>query len=265
MRKLIFGLMVFHIIFFTACQKVVDLPVTDAEPQLVINAKYDAIKEEVWVKLSKSVGVFSTSDFPEITGASITITDVNGTITPLVDQGDGTYLLENYTPIYDSEYQLKVSVEGEVYEASDELQNVVALDSLVPEFQEQSAFFESGYVVFMHIADPAGSNFYRVIRKINGEYRNKSNDQFLFDDSFTDGNEQRVPIFSEFYQVDDTVQVELISYSEKSFTYFDELGAIANGASSSAAPANPTSYWSNDCLGHFSAFGYDTKTIVIEE
>src|SRR5690554_7657146 len=111
----------------------------------------------------------------------------------------------------------------------------------------------------MNGTDAVGDNYYRAIKKINGEYKRELGDQFMFDDDFTEGNIQKVPLFSELYQVGDTVQIDLLSYSEKSYTYFRELRAIAGGGSSSAAPANPTSYWSKECLGHFSVFGYEDR------
>lgn len=249
----------------TSCQKVIDLPVNDTEPKLVIEGKYDAIKEEVSVKISKTINVFSADDFPIVTGAQIEIYDKNGVATPLVDQGDGSYLLENYTPTFNAEYTLKVNVEGETYEASDTLMPVVELDSLTTELQPSNSFTDGGYVLFMHLTDPVGPNFYRAIRKVNGEYKKEVGDQFMFDDALTEGNSQKVPMFSELYQVEDTVQIELVSYSENSFEYYQELKAIASNSGASAAPANPSPTWAENVLGHFVAFGYDTKIKVIEE
>src|SRR5690554_45612 len=130
MKKIFFLATVSLLVFMSSCQKVIDLPVTDAEPKLVIEAKYDAVKEEVFVKLSKSVNVFSTGVYPTINGATVEITDGNSVVTSLVDQGDGSYLLENYTPVYNSTYKMKVIVEGIAYEATDVLVPVVVLDSI---------------------------------------------------------------------------------------------------------------------------------------
>lgn len=249
----------------TSCQKVIDLKVNDSDPKMVIEAKYDAVAELVTVKLTKTVNVFSSDNQPTISGATVEIFDGNGVATTLIDDGDGNYSLQNYVPVFNSEYKIKIAVEGDIYEASDILPPIVPLDSLNAVFQESSPFSDSGYVVYMNATDPIGPNYYRAIRKVNGEYKRDLGDQFLFDDSFSEGNSQSVPIFSEIFQLQDTVQVELISYSEKSFTYFSELGAIAAGSDASAAPANPVSNWSREALGHFVVFGYDTKTIIIGE
>lgn len=263
--KNIFYIALLFLFTTTSCEKVIDLKVDDSEPKMVIEAKYDVVKEEVFVKLSKTINVFSADEFPLITGANVEISDGNGIATPLIDQGDGTYLLENYTPVFNSKYSIKINIEGEIYEASDELQAIVPLDSLTTELQPESPFTEGGYVIYMHLTDPIGPNFYRAIRKVNSEYRREVGDQFLFDDGLTEGNAQKVPLFSELFQVADTVQLELISYSKKTFNYFQELRGIANGSGASAAPANPTSNWSGEALGHFSVFGYDTKIIIVEQ
>ncbi|WP_159038465.1 DUF4249 domain-containing protein [Brumimicrobium mesophilum] len=263
--KNIFYIIIALLFTATSCQKVIDLKVNDAEPKMVIEAKYDAIKEIVTVQLSKTINVFSNEGYPQISGANIEIIDANGVVSTLNDDGNGAYSLTNYAPQYNSEYTIKINVEGEVYEASDYLVPVVPLDSLTTEFQPQSVFSDEGYLLSMNATDPVGSNFYRAIRKVNGEYKRDLSDQFLFDDSFSEGNSQSVPLFFEFYQLEDTVQIELISYSEKSYVYFSELVAIAQGSDGSAAPANPVSTWSKEALGSFTVFGYDTKTIIISE
>src|SRR5690554_784794 len=111
----------------TSCQKVIDLKVDDTEPKMVFEAKYDAVKQEVLVRISKTINVFSADQYPQITGAIVEITDENGVSSPLVDQGDGTYLLENYTPVFNTNYSIKIIVEGETYEASDYLKPIVPL------------------------------------------------------------------------------------------------------------------------------------------
>jgi len=265
MRKKEF-LYVFVVLLLTvSCRKVIDLEVNETEPKMVIEANYDAVKEEVLVKISKSINVFAAENYPAITGAEVQIIDENNVATSLVDQGDGTYLVENYTPIYNSSYKMVIEADGTTYKASDSLPSIVSLDSIEPEFQEENLFIDSGYVLFINLTDPLGPNYYRVIRNENGEYADEAGDLFLFDDGLTEGNAQRVPLFANLYQPGDSISIELISYSEHSFKYYQLLSDIANGSAQSAAPANPTYSWTNKALGHFATYGYDTKYIVIEE
>lgn len=254
------------LILFTSCRKVIDIDVDDAEENYVIEAVYNATEERVEVKITKSISVFGPVEFPAVSGAEIEIQDHEGNSSFLEETDDeGMYVLENYPPHFLTDYKMSISVDGQHFEATTFLPEVVMLESLSQRFEEASFFGDEGYIVFMNFQDPPGPNFYRAVRTVNGEKLTRLSQQFLFDDSFSDGNFQTVPFFSSRYEPDDTITIEFRSYSEASFNYYSELFALAGDGGQSAAPANPVSNWSNDALGHFAAWGADTKTIIIEE
>ncbi len=253
------------LITIPSCQKVIDIEVSDAEPKLVIEANYDAVKEEVLVKISKSINVFSNEGFPAVTGATVKITDKNGLVTPLVNQGDGIYLLENYTPIYNGEYTMEVAVDGTTYKAKDTLPAIVPLDSLSTKYQEKTFIFDAGYIVYLHFQDPVGPNYYRVSRTVNGEYQDKTSAQLLFSDGKNDNEYRDVPLFPKIFQPQDTVEIQLFSYSKKTYTYYQELFDAVSGSEYSTAPANPSSTWTPKCLGNFATFSYDIDSLVVGE
>jgi hypothetical protein len=246
------------------CEKVIDLEITDAEPQVVIEANYDAVKEEVKVRLSKTTGVFSAADFPAIGGAQVEVIDEAGSVSLLTDQGNGEYLLQNYVPNFETTYSMKVTIDGVLYESSDLLPNVVPIDSLTQQFEESSLFGDEGYVVYTNFTDPTADNYYRANRIVNGDSLISLGEQFIFDDGFSNGNSQAVPFFGTRHQEGDTIVVQLVSYSEHSFDYYNQLFDIAGESGQSAAPANPEASWTNEALGHFAAYGYDIDTIIIQ-
>ncbi|MEX1191348.1 MAG: DUF4249 domain-containing protein [Brumimicrobium sp.] len=248
-----------------SCEKVIDLEVSETEQKVVIDANYQASLERVEVKLTKSKNVFESTNFPLVTGANIEIIDENGVATELIEQGDGIYELTNYTPVFNTTYSMKVTVDGETYEAADFLPSLVELDSLTQDFEEGSIFASEGYIVYMNFTDPSGDNYYRAVRTENGEKATDLGDQFIFDDQFSSGNQQSVPFFTERYDVDDTVSVEFRSYSKNSYDYYTQLFDIAGESGQSAAPANPDPSWTNGALGHFAAYGHDADTIIIKE
>ena len=247
-----------------SCEKVIDLDVNDIEEKLVIEAEYRASDSLVIVQMSKTKDVFSGGGFTFVSGAQIQIFDENGVATPLVDLGDGKYELMGYVPNYNSQYSMKVTYDGEIYESSDFLQSPVDLDTLTTEFQEQSLFGSEGYVVYMNFTDPSGPNYYRAVRFVNGEELTERTDQFFFDDGFSEGNQQSVPFFSDRYVIGDSIAVEFRTYSEKTFTFISELYDIAGDQGQSAAPANPNSTWTNEAIGNFAAYGYDIESVVIQ-
>jgi hypothetical protein len=253
------------IIGLMSCEKVIQINVGNIESKLVIEAVYNASEERVDVKLSMTKDVFGAGVNPIVTGATIEIIDDAGNISLLTDQGDGSYLLTGYAPVFTSSYNMRVTVDGEIYEASTFLPNVVELDSLSQIFVEASLFGEAGYVVFMNFTDPVGPNFYRAVRTLNGERLARLGEQFIFDDTFSEGNVQTVPFFSTRHVPGDSLAVEFRSYSKESYKYYTELFALAGDGGQSAAPANPTTNWSNGAIGHFAAWGSDTKYIVIVE
>lgn len=255
-------LSVFLILF--SCQKVIDLDVNDIEQKLVIDAEFIASEDLVRVKLSKTKDVFSGEDFPLVSGAQAEIIDEAGVSTSLTDLGDGIYELTGYTPTYNTQYTMRITHEGEIYESSDVLVTPVVLDTLTAEFEEESLFGSEGYVVYMNFTDPSGPNYYRAVRTINGEELTELSEQFVFDDGFSEGNQQTVPFFTDRYEIGDTIEVEFRSYSEKTYTFISELLDIAGDSGQSAAPANPNSTWTNGAIGNFAAYGYDLESIILQ-
>lgn len=273
MKKSIYLLLLSFVIVLTSCQKVIDIDVSDTEPKLVIEALYDAVTQKVSVNISKTVNVFSaTNSFPVVNGATVKIIDENNLSLTLNEEGEGRYTLENYAPIYNSLYKLQVLVEGVIYEAQDSLVSVVPLDSLRFQFQEGSLFFEEGNLVFFDYSDPLDeNNFFRVRLKYNGEALTNPRDQMLFVNGPNKSSEQSIPIYWKVFESNDTVQVDLLSYSQHSYFYYSDFFNVLSKSPVVAAPANPRPHWTNDtdekleCLGNFTAFGYDSKTIVIGE
>ena len=248
-----------------SCEKVIDVDVSDTDTKIVIEAIYDATSERVDVNISKSKNVFGANVFPSVKGAIIQIKNDSGESKMLNEIGDGKYELTDYSPVYSSKYTMTVLVEEQEYIAENFLPPVVPLDSLTQEFQEASLFGDEGYIVYMNFTDPGGENYYRAMRKVNGDPLESLGEQFIFDNAFSAGNSQTVPFFSTRHEVNDTIEVDLRSYSKKSYDYYSELFDIVGDSGQSAAPANPISNWSNGALGHFGTWGFDRKVIVIGE
>lgn len=262
LRIQIFGLL---LLLSSACTKIIDVQVNESDPQIVIEANYNASDQVVSVILSETKSVFGSTEIQYLSGAVITIIDSSGQQNMLIDQGDGNYLLDNYVPTYSSTYELKILLNGNEYNATSYLPEVVILDSLSAIYTEASLFGDAGYVVYMNFTDPAGKpNYYRANRVVNNEPLLKIGEQFIFDDSFSEGNAQTVPFFSDRYEIGDTISVRFISYNEDSYYYYTQLYALAGDGGQSAAPANPIGNWNNQALGHFAAWGSDVVSFVIE-
>lgn len=272
MKRASFIFTVFSLLLIGSCQKVIDIKVSDTEPKLVIEANYNATEERVEVKVTKTVNVFSADNYPAVDDAVVTIISEDGVATSLAFQGDGIYLLENYTPVFESTYQLTVAYDGVVYTGEDYLKTMTPLDSLSLRYQEQSLFMPEGYMVFMNFQDPEGvKNYYHSSHTVNSEYFEKVGDQMLISDGLSDGKYYSLPIYWKNFELGDTISIHLRSYSQKTYKYYSDLYSAMSGTEMSAAPSNPIIQWANDTdekiqvLGHFRAYTIDTKSIIVEE
>ena len=263
-KGLYYSFMVLFLVAASACQKVIDVEVDEADENIVIDASYNAITEKVYVKVTRSAALFSNTGFESILDAQIELTTPSGTVIEIPHVGDGVYEYEDLTPVYDANYTMTAAIEGQSFSADAFLPNPIPLDSLTQQFQEASLFGPEGYIVFMNLADPGGTNFYRAVRIVNSDTLTSRGDQFIFDNSFSEGNVQTVPFFSSRYEPNDTITVQLRSYSEAAYLYFTDLLALAGDGGQSAAPANPRTNWNNGALGVFNTYGYDEKTIIIQ-
>lgn len=252
------------LIFCASCRKVIDLKVNNTDPKLVIEAKYDAVNEKVSVNISKTISVFSVDTFPIITNAQVEIIDATGYVTPLINVGGGSYVVENYLPFYNSKYKVNVIIDGTVYSSTDSLVNVVPIDTLTQDKLPENPLVEDGFAVYVNFQDPQTPNFYRIRIKENNEWQTDLTDQYIFDDTYTTGSYTQLPLLPNMYNVGDSVTIRLISYSKKAYDYFYALLSVAGSSTSSPAPANPPQDWTNKALGSFIAYGYDQKQITIQ-
>lgn len=254
------------ILAFNSCQKVIDVDLNDASEKIVIEANYNATDSVVIVNVSYTSSFFDTYTPSLVNDAFITITDGLGITTTIPSIGNGKYQLSNYIPTEGMTYTISVTHNSVTYVGLSELKPALTMLEPRTEFLEVGFFGEEGgYLVFFKFQDPLGiGNYYNVITTANDTIYNKANELVLGDDELTDGNLVERPVFFGYYEVGDTVSFELQAINKEVYDYYVELQTIAGGQSS-AAPANPTYFWSNDALGYFSAYYYTKNGVKITE
>ena len=266
-QLLILGL---TILFFSSCQKVINVDLNAADPQFVIEANLYEGSHDFKVRITKTTSYFSSGGtIPVVNNASVTLTDNSGTPKSLLATGDGWYELANYTAINNTTYKLTVLVDGKTFTADSYLPVSPTIDSLT--YKEFSGGFGGGnfdpYLMTLHFQDSATvNNFHRIIVTKNDSLQNEPFDLYLLDDKIRDGQYINAPIFSAFCDIGDSMDVELLSMDEYVYDYYVTLGDILTGdANNSAAPANPNTNFSNGALGYFGAFSSKKKSIRITE
>lgn len=250
---------------FTSCQKVIDVDLNDADPKIVIEATYNGTDSLVHVKVSYTASFFDDSEPTLVNDASVMITDGNGTSTIVPTIGNGMYELPAYAPSIGTTYTVTVIHNGTTYTATSTLMPTLVQQTPIFDFYESGFFGEDGgYLVSCVYQDPSGlGNCYKAILTANDTVYDALNEILIGDDLLTDGNLIERPAI-QFFQAGDTISYELQSIDQGVYEYYNELLTLAGGQQS-AAPANPTYYWTNEALGYFSAYTYSKNGVTIVE
>jgi hypothetical protein len=246
------------LMLFTACEKVLDIDLKDAEPRIVIEGNVTDQPGPYQVKLTKSVSFSDPNVFPTVTGAQVTISDNAGNVETLTETEAGTYKTTNLQGVPGRNYFLKVVAEGQEYNAVSSMPAAIQIQQITIEKFE---FNTDEVVPKIKFQDPAGvKNFYRAIYIVNGI---ASDNLFFLDDQFQDGSLIEGTLFDPDMRLKsgDVVTVILQCIDENNLNYLREEDLI--GSSQSASPANPTSNISNNALGYFSAHTLSTATIPV--
>jgi len=269
MRKYIFYFSVIIPMGLTllSCTKVVDINLNDAAPKIIIEGGVSDKLASCSVKVSKTINFDEPNDFPSVTGALVSITDEFGENTTLSETSAGLYKADFYRGISGKTYTVTVSAEGKTYTASSTMAYPIAIDTLIPQRITFDHFSKTETLNYVKIEyqDPKGQdNYYRFIEKINSTI---STDIMIDNDLLRDGNVISQQIYSENppIQEGDTITVYLQTIQKDIFNYFEQLSQVTSQdrGGQAAAPANPTSNFSNGALGYFSAYSVRSKRIIM--
>jgi len=249
---------------YTSCQKVIDLKLNNAAPQLVIEGNVTDQFQPQSVMLSTSVPFSAQSVYPPVSGATVTITDkALGTFT-LVEGPKGTYSTVPFKGNYGDTYTLSVQTGGKTYTATSTMPNLVPLDSLTV----RGDVFDNknSRTITVNYQDPPNiANQYLFVMYINNK---QVNTIFTNDDSFTNGRYVQGDLFQNDIDINlhDTVTVNMECIDENIYKYWFSLSQQqGSGPGGGTAPSNPPSNLSNNALGYFSAHTAHTKAVVIEQ
>lgn len=272
MKKLyIFSVLL--LLFFTNCEKVINVDVPSIEPKLIIDAAFEVLFDEnpvvanTTVKLSLSADYFDDS-IPAVTNATVFLTNLtDNTIIPFSDLNtDGNYEpVTSFIPADDIEYELTVIYNNETYKG-----NATKIKStpFTEVIQGDETLF-SGEETELKITfkdEPIVENYYLF---------DLDNDLFLsIDDRFFNGSDYN---FSFFYQEDDIelpaiVNLKMSGITKEFYTYFEILVNQSGQNSGGPFQSVPSSLLGNMInitnednfpLGYFHISETDTFTIEL--
>lgn len=243
----------------TSCQKVIELDLNSSAPQIVIQGNVYDQPGPYEVKISKTINFDEPNIFPQVTGATVTISDNTGYSEDLSESIDGTYVTSSLQGVPGRTYTLTVKADGKTYTASSTMPTPVNIDNLYM----KKAIFGDVELLTIDFLNPANTeNYYRVIQFVNGEQKTGFNiisvntsEPKLTSYSFMSLNASTDLVS------DDEITVWLECIDKRVYEYFRTAGSDGG---QSASPSNPTSNISNGALGYFDACSIRSKAIIIQ-
>lgn len=250
------------LIAITSCQKVINIKLDNAAPQIVIEGNLTDVLGPQFVTITKSVPFTSSNIFPPVTGAVVTITDSIGDVYNLAEGPAGIYATDPLKGLYGVTYKLTVQTGGKTYTASSTMPYPVPLDSLTDKKQILSN--NDLYTITVNYQDPPKvTNQYLFVLYVNSQ---QAGTIFTNDDSFTNGRYVREDLFETGSDIHlkDTASVEMECIDEGIYKYWFSLSQQQNnGPGGGITPSNPPSNFNNNALGYFSAHTTETMSIIV--
>ena len=208
-------------ILLTACEEATELDLEQTPSKVVIEALLTNKPDYQMVKISRSTEFYGSGQSPRVTNANVKVTDDAGEEYIFIHNprnhpdSMGIYIPEtDFLGMVGKTYTLQAVVDDELYEASDQLQTVIPIDSL--KFQinedEQEDPNEPGkiYEVLIFAREPQDQKNYYLFKY----YRNDSltvynpTDVYYSDDQLLGEKINGVPS-PVYYGLNDKVRLEV--------------------------------------------------------
>ncbi len=248
-----------------SCEDVIDVKLNNTEPKIVIEAKlYDQFQPAT-VILTKTSDFFDTLTFNTISGADITISDNEGNTVNIPETDSAGIYQTNYFGEIGKTYTLTVKTEGQSYTATAEMKPPIIIDSLTAKYRTNPLpYQDTGYDITCFLKDSANFNQYAKLDIYKNQQR--SFEIYLFEDTYTDGNNFEYKFFNETFQLNDTALVLVSSCDRNVYEYLYTYAEITSDAfHDSGTPYNPTSNISNGALGYFGVFSLNGSFVIVKE
>jgi len=219
MKLYIKSLLLVLLISLTSCEDVIDVEVPTSKSRLVIEASLDWQKgttgNNQTIKLSASTPYFDINKSNPVTNASVKVTNNNSNAEYVfVNQNDGTYTIDNFVPVINNSYTLKVVYNNETYNATETLKSVSPIKRV--EQSLEGGFDDELIDISIFWDDPVDEKNFYLIKFIDKFEILPVFEEFA--DEFVNGNELDT-FFEDEFEVGDKVEFTLYGISERYNNY----------------------------------------------
>jgi hypothetical protein len=268
MKRLIYILTFGSALFLVACEKVIDIPLIEADRKIVVEMEMKNGAGNNYCLLSKTGSVYDTADFEHISGASVKVTDEAGTEYIFVEDAaiPGRYSNSTLSAMPNTTYSMEIIADGETITAQSSTTSFPVIDNVFQQklynlFGQFTGSEEDSIIIVVYeFLDPASEvNYYLRRAWFNSE---PDFSYSVFDDKLWNGQ----PVQGGMWEFDvhpgDTLHVELMSIDFENYRFFLTLDENSTSATS---PANPESNLSGNAIGYFGAYLIDSTSYIVTE
>lgn len=252
-------------LFFAGCEKTVDLKYKDNQSMIIIEGNITNEPGPYFVRITKSIPLSETGNYPTIDNAVVTISDDAGNNETLTPQGNGTYRTNILTGVAGRTYSLTVNAGGQTYTAQSTMPQPVSFDSI--KIERFTFGGETERNIIPVYTDPVvKGNNYRFVLSVNNKLINQ---HFVQNDEVTNGivNTIRLETDDNLVTLEsgDLVTLQMQCIDNKAALYYRTLAFMGDsGPGGGTTPNNPPTNISNGALGVFSAHTMQEKSKVLE-
>ena len=258
--KALYAMMIFSL---RSCVEVVSLDLRSVEPQLVIESKITDSDTDNEVKLTFTQDFQEPNNFPPITSANVTVTDLTtGESEQLTQTFSGVYSIQQLKGKVGHTYKMEVNYNGTTYEATSTIPNKVPFEEL--KYQEVSRLQTNIRMVAVYNDPKDETNYYRWATIGTDGVRSRA--YFVRSDAFNNGNRIEQVIDSGMdIEPGDKITIEMQCIDKATFDYFLTLGKQqGQGPNSGSSGVNPPTNITGGALGYFGAYTISRKTTEIK-
>lgn len=277
-----------------ACEDVVDIPLNEFDPAIVVDAWIDDLDQPQVITLSQTANYFNSEETPRINDAQVSVVRGDGQVFPFEFTENGSYVYDPATTgilgVPGQTFELSININGDEFCAATTLFRVPVIDSIGVELREDDIFLSDGLYTQFYARDFDGKgDAYWIKTFKNGVFRDNPRElNIAFDAAFDAGSgidgivfippvrELINPVSEDFLPVpwlpDETVKVEIHSMSVDAFQFMEiARDQMINGDNSIfALPLANTRGNVSHCtsgeevLGFFNVASVSEETRVIE-
>lgn len=259
--------------FLNSCEDVVNVDLSTAPTQLVVNASIQwqkgTLGNEQKVKLTTTTGYFDTT-IPTVSGANISIKNSNNMSYTFIEiPNTGEYVCSNFVPVIDEEYVLTIILNGQTYSATETLKSVSPITNITQ--NNEGGLTGDDIEIKSFFNDPGNTDNYYMFKFKSSTSLIPSYD--VFDDSFSQGNENFGLYINEDLKSGDNLAITIYGISKRYFEYMRKLTAVA-GSNSGGPFATPpatvrgnivnTTSSKNFALGYFNVSETDYINYLVQ-